>query len=94
MLRSNGLLVKAHEQEILGLSPGNINWMDISYYNKKTEIKVANWDTPKKCNEKTYQLIKTKTKVKTGQGRSRQVKTGQDRSRQVKTGQDRPRYIV
>ncbi len=33
----------AHNQVVVGSNPGTIYWMDVSYYIKKMEIKVAKW---------------------------------------------------
>jgi hypothetical protein len=43
----------AHDQEVVGLNPGTVYWMDVSdasyYINPKLmKIKVAEWGTPKK----------------------------------------------
>jgi hypothetical protein len=41
----------AHDQEVVGSNPGNVDWMDISvasyYIKEKLKIKVAKWGTPK-----------------------------------------------
>jgi hypothetical protein len=47
------LMQMAHDQEVMGLSPGTVYWMDVNnarYYihMKITKIKVAEWGTPKK----------------------------------------------
>jgi hypothetical protein len=45
----------AHDQEVVGLNPGTVYWMDVSdasyyinSYTNITKIKVAEWGTPKK----------------------------------------------
>jgi hypothetical protein len=48
----------AHDQEIVGLNPGTVYWMDVSdasyYITEKLKIKVAKWGTPKKYLKKLY----------------------------------------
>jgi hypothetical protein len=39
----------AHDQDVMGLSPSTVNWMDARYIKKKKmKTKVAKWGTPQK----------------------------------------------
>jgi hypothetical protein len=52
-VRSHGLVVKAHDQEVAGSNPGTVCWMDVSdllaiALKEKLKIKLAKCGTPKK----------------------------------------------